>query len=92
MRNKKTKGAIKQKLGCKFIIIGPGNRYFNIFRAINEVFRQIKQWAKNNLVNKIAIKLIELEFKSDSKKESKAIQFIAKMILPDYKYKWEHVM
>ena len=67
MQNKKTKGAINRKLGCKFIIIDPGKRYLNIFRAINEVFRQIKQSTKKTLIDKIAIKLIELEFKSDSK-------------------------
>ena len=33
--------AIEQELGCKFIRIDPGKEDFDIFRAINEIFRYI---------------------------------------------------
>ena len=44
---------------------------FDIFKAINEIFRYIKQSSnqltKKNLINNISMKLSKLEFKSDKK-------------------------
>ena len=44
---------------------------FDIFKAINEIFRYIKQSSnqltKKNLINNISRKLSKLEFKSDKK-------------------------
>ena len=40
--------AIYQEFGCKFIRIDPDKEDFDIFRAINEIFRHIKQSAKKN--------------------------------------------
>ena len=37
---------IKQELGCKLIRIDPGKEEFDIFRAINKIFRHIKQSTK----------------------------------------------
>ena len=37
---------IKQELGCKFIRIDPDKEDFHIFRAINKIFRHIKQSTK----------------------------------------------
>ena len=42
---KRQKG-IEQKLSCKFIRIDPDKDDFDIFRAINEIFRHIKQSTK----------------------------------------------
>ena len=42
----KCKKAIAQKLGCKFNRIDPDKEDFDVFRAINEVFRHIKQLTK----------------------------------------------
>ena len=42
---KRHKG-IEQELGCKFIRIDPDKEDFDIFRAINEIFRHIKQSTK----------------------------------------------
>ena len=42
----KRQKAIEQKLGCKFIRIDPDKENFDIFRTINEIFRQIKQSSK----------------------------------------------
>ena len=39
----KRQKAIKQELSCKFIWIDPGKEDFNIMRAMNEIFRNIKQ-------------------------------------------------
>ena len=42
----KRQKAIEQELGCKFIRIDPDKEDFDIFRAINEIFRHIKQSTK----------------------------------------------
>ena len=39
----KRQKAIEQKLGCEFIRINPGKDEFDIFKAINEFSRHIKQ-------------------------------------------------
>ena len=42
--------AIEQELSCRFIRVDPDKEDFDIFRAINEIFRHIKQWNKNTLI------------------------------------------
>ena len=71
LRNKKTK-EIKQELDCKFIRIDPDEEYFDVFRAINEIFRHIKQSTKKTPISKTSMKLLGLEFKS------KALSLIVK--------------
>ena len=39
----KAQRAIKQKLGCDFIKANADKEYFEIFKAINVIFRYIKQ-------------------------------------------------
>ena len=58
---------------------------FDIFRAITEIFRHIKQSTKKTLVNKISTTLLGLEFKSDNIINSKVMKFIVKILLPDFK-------
>ena len=60
LTTKKRQKAIEQELGCKFIIIDPDKEDFDIFRAINEIIRHIKQSTKKTLINKI--RLLGLEF------------------------------
>ena len=48
----KRQKAIAQEFGCKFIRIYPDKEDFDSFRAINEIFRQIKQSTKKTLINK----------------------------------------
>ena len=60
----KRQKAIEQELDCKFIIIDPDKKDFDIFRTINEIFRHIKQSTKQTLINKISMRLLRLEFKS----------------------------
>ena len=51
--------AIEQELGCKFIRINSDKEGFDIFRAINEIFRGIKQLPKITLIIiKIIIKIM----------------------------------
>ena len=58
----------------------------DIFTTINEIFRHIKQSTKLTLINKISTRLLGLGFKSDNIIiKSKAMKFIVKKILPDYK-------
>ena len=57
----------------------------DIFKDINEIFRRIKQSAKITTINKISMRLLELEFKSNNIIKSKAMKFIVKKLLPDYK-------
>ena len=81
----KIKIVIKQELCCKFIRIDRDKEDFNVFRAIHELFRHIKQSTKKTLINKISRRLLGLEFKSDNIIKSKAIKGIVKKILADYK-------
>ena len=60
-------------------------RTFDLFRAISEIFRGNKQSSKKTLINIIAMRLLGLQFKSDNTIKSKAIKFIVKKILPNYK-------
>ena len=39
----KRQEVIKEKLGCKFIRINPDEENFNIFKAMNEIHRHIKE-------------------------------------------------
>ena len=61
----------EQERGCKFIRIDLDKGDFNIFKAINEIFRHIqqssnqlaKQSTKTTLTDKISIRLLGLKFK-----------------------------
>ena len=48
----KRQKAIEQEIGCKFIRIDLDKEDFDIFRAINEIFRHIKQSTKKTLISK----------------------------------------
>ena len=74
-----------QELGCKFIRIDPDEDEFDSFRAINEIFRHIKQSTKKTLKMKFSTILLGLEFKSDKITKSQSMKVIVKKILLDYK-------
>ena len=67
--------AIEQGLICKCIRIDPDKEDFDIFRAINEIFKHIKKSTKNTLINKISTRLLGLEFKSNNTIKSKALKY-----------------
>ena len=52
-----------------------------IVRAINEIFRHIKQSTKKTLINKISSRLLGLECKLDKMIKSNAMKLIIKKIL-----------
>ena len=83
--NKITNQKAIQGLDCEFIWIDLDKEDFDSFRAINEIFRHIKQLTTNTLINKISRRLLGLEFKPDNIIRSKVIKFIVTKILPDYK-------
>ena len=62
----KRRKEIEQELRCKFTRIVPNKDDFDVFIAINEIFRQIKQSTKKTLIDKISTRLLRLEFKSDN--------------------------
>ena len=49
------------------------------------MLKHIKQPVNKTLINKISMRLLGLEFKSDNIIKSKAMKFIVKKMLPDYK-------
>ena len=77
--------AIEQEIGCKFIRTYTDKENFDILRAINEIFRHIKQLTKTTLINIISRRILGLEFKSKAMKFIKSMKFIVKKILSDYK-------
>ena len=56
-RKVKRQKAIKQEVHFKFIRVDPDKKDFNIFRAINEIFRYIKQLTKKTLTNEISFRV-----------------------------------
>ena len=84
----KRQKAIEQELGCEFIRIVLNKEDFDIFNAINEIFRYIKQSfnesTKTTLINRISMRLLRLEFKLDNTIKSKAIKYSVKKIIPHY--------
>ena len=73
----------EQTLGCKLIRIDPAKENFDVFKAINEIFRHIKQSSiqltKKILIYTISTRLLGLEFKLDNTIKSKAIKYILKI-------------
>ena len=59
--------ALEKELGCKFIRINPDKENFNIFKAQNEIFRQIKEsnkestkeLTKKSLIDELSNKLLK---------------------------------
>ena len=64
---------LEQELGCKLIRIDLDKEDFVIFRAVDEIFRLIKQ---STLINKISTRLKRLGFKSDKITKYKATKFL----------------
>ena len=80
----KKKAKRQEKLGCEFIRIDPDKKEFDIHKAINEIFRHVKQLSTKTLINKNSKRLLGSEFKSDNVIKSKVIKYIAKKILSNY--------
>ena len=63
----------EQELGFKLIRTDLDKEDFDIFRAIDEILKLIKQ---STLINKISTRLKRLEFKSDKITKYKATKFL----------------
>ena len=99
---RKRQKAIKQDLGCKFILALILRKkiliflflflfWYFIFGTINEIFRHIMQSTKTALINKFSTRLLGLEFKSSNIMKSKAVKFVIKKFLPHYNYQWKQI-
>ena len=74
--------AIEKELGCVFIRINPDEENFNIFKAINEIYRHIKKSNKKYLIDKTSKRILELEFKSNHSIITKTLKRVVKKVLP----------
>ena len=78
--------AIENELNCRFIRIKPDEQNFNIFKAQNKIFRHIrktnKKLNKKTLIEKLSIRLLSLEFKSNDSVKTKCLRYVVKKILP----------
>ena len=64
-----------------FIRINPDKENFNIFKAINEIYRHIKKSTNKSLTDKISKRLLELELKSNHSIITKALKRVVKKVL-----------
>ena len=78
--------AIEQELDYKFIWTDDDKGDFDILGVINEIFihtkqsfnQLTKQLTKESWIDKVSMRLLELEFKSDNMTKSKSIKHIVK--------------
>ena len=73
--NKKTKSN-RTTTWLKFIRTDPDKENVDVFRAINEIFRNIKQATKKTLINKTSTTWLRLDFKTDNIIKPTAIKYI----------------
>ena len=77
---------IETELSCKFIRINPDEENFNISNDNNKIFRHIKEsnkkLQKKSFIEKIPLRLLELEFKSNNSIKTKYLKWIVKKVLP----------
>ena len=80
---------LEKEIGCQFIRINPDKKNFNVFKAINEILRHIKESNKRSaeeltksLVDELSNKLLRLEFKSDNSIKRKCLKYVVNKLLP----------
>ena len=78
--------ALQKELGCEFIRNNPDEKHFNVFKAINEIYRYIKKLikksTKKSLIDELSNKLLRLEFKSNNSIKTKCLKYVVKHIFP----------
>ena len=82
---KQRQKAVEKYLDCEFIRIDPDEKHFNIFNAINKILNHIKHSSKKYLIDKIAKRLSELEFRSNHSIKSKCLKYVVKKYCHHYK-------
>ena len=82
----KRQKTIEEKLDCKFIRINSAKENFNIFDEICKIHHYLvesnEKLNKESLIDKISIRLLKLEFKSNNSIKTKCLKWIVKNILP----------
>ena len=88
--------AIEKELDCKFIRINPAKERFNFFNefGIIQIFiaksnkklteRSTKESTKKSMIDRLSIRLLELEFKSNNSIKTNCLKYIVKKILPEF--------
>ena len=88
--------AIEKKLDCKFIRINPAKERFNVFNEIGtiQIFiaksnkklteKSTKESTKKSMIDRLSIRLQELEFKSNNLIKATCLKYIGKKILPKF--------
>ena len=84
---------LKERLNCVFIRINPDEPNFSINRSRNEIHRHIKksnkklikEKTKKSLMDKIARRLLKLEFQSSNSIKTRCSRYIVKKYFPQYK-------
>ena len=62
--------------------MNPDEKYFNIFKAVNEIQRHIKKSIKKSLIDELSSKLLRLEFRSNNSAKTKCLKYVVNKILP----------
>ena len=74
--------ALEKELGRKFIRVNPDKENFNTFKAVNEIFRHIKEsnkesnkeLTKKKLVDELLNKLLKLKFQKSNSIKPKCLK------------------
>ena len=85
----KKQKAIEKEVSCEFIRINPDEKFFNVFKVINEIYRHTiksikkltEKSTKEYLIDELSKRLLGLEFKKNNSIKSKALKHIVKNIL-----------
>ena len=85
----KRQKAIEKEVSCEFIRINPDEKFFNVFKVINEIYRHTiksikkltEKSTKEYLIDELSKRLLGLEFKKNNSIKSKALKHIVKNIL-----------
>ena len=82
----KRQEAVEKGLSCEFVRINPDEKDFNIFKTINEIYRQIRKLnekpTKKFSIDNLSNKLLRLEFKLNNYIKTNCLKYAVKKIFP----------
>ena len=96
INNQKRQLAIEKELDCKFIKINPAKERFNVFNeiGITQIFiaesnknlteKSTKVPTKKSMIDRLSIRLLKLEFKSNNSIKTKYLKYIVKKYCPNF--------
>ena len=84
--------AIEKELDCKFIRIKPTKERCNVFNEISiiQIFiaesnkKLTKKSTKKSMIDRLSIRLLELEFKSNNSVKTECLKYIVRKVLPEF--------